>query len=390
MDLLQQLFPELSQTELIFHAIIFIGNITLFLFARPILKLIEGRRVSDTKVRIFRAVNVLVFILHFIGLVLIRINVDFQAYFSKLGYSIMLIYGAMLFYNFFCAQSRKRFGRQRTLDNNTVYLETYSSRMVDLVFLVVLILSVIYFLILIWNAEHLFAGIYGVIAAFLAFTSGIWAPDIISGLIILNTEILEDGDVVVIDGHENEYVIGRVTLIYVILYDIRNNHRTLMRNSQFTERRIDNLSRVTSSSGIRQALLYKIGYPSFSDDPETRKAELSDFKSRIGDMFEQAYSVCCEQENIMVNANAPFEWALTNAGDFALEYTLWIYLDRIPNTKVTATVRKHLMGTIYKINEAVFDASIAEGIDLSTPNVHQVVMAETAPPPPVKSKPAKA
>ena len=390
MDLLQQLFPELSQPELIVHAIIFIGNITLFLFARPILKLIEGRRVSDTKVRIFRAVNVLVFILHFIGLVLIRINVDFQAYFSKLGYSIMLIYGAMLFYNFFCAQSRKRFGKQRTLDNNTVYLETYSSRMVDLVFLVVLILSVIYFLILIWNAEHLFAGIYGVIAAFLAFTSGIWAPDIISGLIILNTEILEDGDVVVIDGHKNEYVIGRVTLIYVILYDIRNNHRTLMRNSQFTERRIDNLSRVTSSSGIRQALLYKIGYPSFSDDPETRKAELSDFKSRIGDMFEQAYSVCCEQENIMINANAPFEWALTNAGDFALEYTLWIYLDRIPNTKVTATVRKHLMGTIYKINEAVFDASIAEGIDLSTPNVHQVVMAKTAPPPPVKSKPAKA
>jgi len=60
---------------------------------------------------------------------------------------------------------------------------------------------------------------------------------------------------------------------------------------------------------------------------------------------------------------------MTNAGDYALEYTLWIYLQRIPNTKVTATVRRHLMGTIYKVNEAVFTASVHEGVDLSTPDI---------------------
>ncbi len=376
MDFLQQLLPELGRTELWFHIIVFVGNILLFLLARPILKWIDLRSATNTKVRIFRSVNVLVFILHFLGLFLIRVNTGFESYFINIGYTIMVIYGAMLLYNLLCAQSRKRFGKQRTFDDKKVYLETYSSRMVDLFFLVFIVLTAIYILILIWNAQEWFTGIYGILAAFLAFTSSIWAPDIISGLIILNTEILEDGDVVLIDGHKNEYVIGRVTLIYVVLYDIRNNNRTLMRNSQFTESRIDNLSRVTSSAGIRQALTYKIGYPKLTGDRDARLATLAEFKKQIGDMFEAAYATCVADEDIMVNGAKPFDWAMTNAGDFALEYTLWIYLDKIPNTKITSTIRKHLMGTIYKVNEAVYDASIAEDIDLSTPNVQQIIMPD--------------
>ncbi len=373
MEALQQLFPELSRGEIGVHGLIFIGNIVLFLLAKPILTLIDRTSVTESKVRLFRSVNVIVFGLHMLGLLLIRANIQYQSYFINIGYSIMAIYGMMLFYNLLGAQSKKRFGKERTLDGKPVYMETYSSRMVNLVLMVILILTTIYILILIWNAQNLFAGIYGILAAFLAFTSSIWAPDIISGLIILNTEILEDGDVVIIDGHPNEYVIGRVTLIYVVLYDIRNNHRTLMRNSQFTERRIDNLSRVTSSSGVRKGLLYKIGYPAFTGSKEERLAALADFKKSVGDMFEAANKNCVDDEDIMINPAKPFDWAMTNAGDYALEYTLWIYLERIPNTKITSTIRKHLMGTIYKVNEAVYEASIAENIDLSTPDVLSIL-----------------
>ncbi|NNE56762.1 MAG: mechanosensitive ion channel [Hellea sp.] len=376
MEFLQQLLPGLDQTKLTIHLIIFVGNIALFLLARPILKFIDPSAVTNSKVRLFRSINVLVFLLHLFGMVLIRQGIEFQSYFINIGYSIMAVYGAMLFYNFLCAQSRKRFGKQRTVDEKSLFFETYSSRMVNLVVLIILILTTIYILILVWNAEEMFTGIYGILAAFLAFTSGIWAPDIISGLIILNTEILEDGDVVVIDGHPNEYVIARVTLIYLVLYDIRNNHRTLMRNSQFTESRVDNLSRVTSSSGLRRAMVYKIGYPAFSGNRDTRLAQLADFKSRIEDMFKIANQTCAENENIKINTSKPFTWAMTSAGDFALEYTLWVYLERIPNTKITSTIRRHLMGTIYGVNEAVYDASIAENIDLSTPNVHQVVAVD--------------
>ena len=62
---------------------------------------------------------------------------------------------------------------------------------------------------------------------------------------------------------------------------------------------------------------------------------------------------------------------MTSAGDFALEYTLWFYLDRIPNTKITSTIRRHFMGTLYRVNEAVFTASVEQGVDLSTPDIVQ-------------------
>jgi len=385
LDTLSQLFPQLGQTQLMLHMVIFVGNIILFLLAKPILKLIDPVGATEPKVRLFRAVNVAVFVLHLLGLLLIRANFEDQGYFTNVGYSIMSVYGMMLLYSFMGAQVKKRFGKKRTLDSKTVFMETYSSRLVNLVMLLILILTLIYILILIWNAQDKFTGIYGILAAFLGFTATIWAPDIISGMIILNTEILEDGDVVKIDGHQNEYIIGRVTLIYVVLYDIRNNNRTLMRNSQFTHNRIDNLSRVTSTNGIRQGLLYKIGYPGFTGHRDERSAQLTEFKDRISDMFTAANKVCIENEDIMVNETKPFEWALTSAGDFALEYTLWIYLEKIPNTKITSTIRKHLMGTIYKVNEAVYDASIAEDIDLSTPNVQQIVMPEATEIPPLKT-----
>ena len=140
-----------------------------------------------------------------------------------------------------------------------------------------------------------------------------------------------------------------------------------MRNSQFTSNRVDNLSRVASSRGVRQALKYNIGYPQFTGDEQSRAAQLAEFKKRIDHLFEGAEKSCTENENIKINENSAFEWALTSAGDYALEYTLWIYLERIPNTKVTSTLRKHLMGTIYKVNEAVYTSSILEDIDLSTP-----------------------
>ena len=371
MDILNNIIPHLSQTEWLGHGFIFALNIALFIFARPLLNLIAPDEDNKSKVKIFRALNVLVLILHLLDLILTGTASNYRHYFINLGYSLMILYAGMLAYSFLGSVSKKRFGRERQLDNKTVYSETYSTRLVKLVLLVLIVLTTIYALIMIWGANSLLetTGIFGILMAFLAFTSSVWAPDIISGLIILNSQSLEDGDVVVIDGHSNEYVISRVTLIYVILYDIRNNHRTLMRNSLFTGQRVDNLSRVASTNGVRQALTYKIGYPQFTGRADTRAEQLAEFRKTIDDMFSRAFEACKERDDVKINETKDFEWALTNAGDYALEYTLWIYLERIPNTKITSRLRQHLMGTIYKVNEEVYTASILENIDLSTPDV---------------------
>jgi hypothetical protein len=366
------LLPELSQPQWAAHILIFVVNISLLLLAKPILNLVESNRNNESKHRIFTYLNILVLILHGLDLLLLRLSANYENYFINVGMSLMSVYAGMFCYTLCEFLAKKRFGAEKVIDDKTIYLDTYSTRLVDLILLFTIGITVIYTLIKIWGADSMLeaTGIFGIVAALLAFTSNIWAPDIISGLIILNTQILEDGDVVVLDGYPDEYIISKVTVNYVVLYDIRNNHRTLIRNSQFTQRKIDNLSRVASTDGVRQSLSYKIGYPNFSGGSgEERAEELANYRNRIDRMFESAFAHSCDQQDIKINPNRDFEWALTSTGDFALHYTLWVYLERIPNTKVTATIRRHLMGTLYKINEAVFTASIVEGIDLSTPNL---------------------
>lgn len=371
------IFPELSQAHWMLHILVFAINITLLLAARPIVNLVDPDKDNETKISIFRTLNALVLILHALDLTLLSLDKSYENYFIRLGLSLMTVYAGLFTYSLCCYLSRKRFGIKKTLDGSSMYLDSYSSRLVDILLLVVLALTTIYTLIKIWGADSMLetTGIFGIVFAFLAFTSNIWAPDIISGLIILNTEMLVDGDVVLVDGHPDEYIISKVTLIYVILYDVQNNHRTLIRNNQFIRNKIDNLSRIASTDGIRQALKYKIGYPAIKGQTkEGRKKQFLNFKDQVDRMFSLAEQNCSNKPGITINHGSSFEWAMTSAGDYALEYTLWIYLGRIPNTKITAKIRKHLMGTIHKVNEAVYYASIVEGVDLSTPVLSQVTL----------------
>ena len=371
------LIPDLNQTEWVIHAIVLIVNLGLFLLVRPILGLIDSGGDQDKRVKIFQTLNILVFVLHVIDLVLLSASNNYENYFIRVGLSLIAIYVGLFVQSFGSHLSKRRFGTEKIFDGNSVFVDSYSSRLVDIIFLAVVIVTMIYALIKIWGADSMLetTGIFGILAAFMAFTSNIWAPDIISGLIILNTQVLEDGDVVVVDGYPDEYIISKVTLIYVILYDIRNNHRTLIRNSQFTQSKIDNLSRVASTDGIRQALVYNIGYPSISaSDEELRQKQLLSFQNRINRLFEKVQQQCVEKKDIAVSERRAFEWALTSAGDYALQYTLWFYLEKLPTTKVTSTVRKHFVGTRYKVNELVYYQSVVEQIELATPMLNQLTI----------------
>ncbi len=386
MDFIQGLWNEVVSGARPLLTALLVVNIILLVLARPIVSLIApGETHPSSKVRIFQALNLLLILFHVIDFGLRQLLPDaYEGYVIKIGMSLMSVYAGVFLHNLAGTLSRKRFGRERKLDNETIHVETYNSRLVGIVLLSVIVLTVVYVLIKIWGADSLLetTGIFGIFIAFLAFTSGIWAPDIVSGLIILNSDILVDGDVVVIDGHPDEFIIARVTLIYVVLYDVRNNHRTLLRNTQFIQSRIDNLSRIASTDGIRLPFRYNIGYPDMPDSREARITELAGYRKRIDRMFEAAYAACTADDTVRVNPNTKFEWAMTNAGDDALEYTLWIYLERIPNTKITATVRRHLMGTLYRTNEAVLTAAMAEGIDLSTPRLVDARLSSPEPLPP--------
>ncbi len=375
----------LSDSEFAIHIIIFVINILLLIFAKPLINAFQSRE-SETKnkVRILRFLNILVLALHLLDLLLLSLNIKYEQYFVRIGSTFIVLYIGLYLFSILSYFSRKRFGSEKKIDDKKIFFDTYSSRLINIIALVIIVFSCLYALIKIWGADSMLetTGIFGIFVAFLAFTSNVWAPDIISGLIILNSQLLEDGDVVMIHGSKDEYIITKVSFIYVILYDVRNNHRTLIKNSQFLHSKIENLSRVASTEGIRQSLTYKIGYPNLSNlTPDERQKSLDRFYAKIERMFNTVNEVARNREDIKINNNRDFEWALTSAGDYALEFTLWFCLERLPNTKLTSTIRVHLMGTVYKINEQVFRASITEGLDLSTPvltNVSASILTEEA------------
>ncbi len=370
--ILSWFLPDLSTIEWTGHIAILLWSVLMVLFSGRLFSMVENTSSTLLKMKAFRSLNFLVIILMLADLFLLRFHQNYEQLFSKVGLSIFTIYSAVYLYSLASFHAFKRFGAERTIDNRTVYTETYSTRIINLLLVACATFGMFYIVIKIWGADSLLetTGLMGILVGFLAFTAPVWAPDIISGLIILNSQMLEDGDVVVIDDFPNEYIIIKVSFVYVTLYDVRNNHRALIKNSRFLSGKIDNLSKIASTEGMRGKLSYNIGYPKFEGRSGKERTEaLQAFLKKIDNMFTRAFEECVNSDAIQINVNKPFEWTITQTGDYALEFTMWFYFARVPNTKVTATARKHLMGTVYKINQAVYHASIFENIDLSTPDL---------------------
>lgn len=364
--------PDLTQAQWAIHGVVFACNLLLLFFAKPVINRIDPGQDHSTALRFFVTINVLFLILHIFDLLLMTITTSYENLFIKMAHSALCFYSSVLIFKIGNVFFRKRFGKVKTFEGEKIYLDSYSSRIVEIIFLVVVFLLTTYTLIKIWDMDSLLetTGIFGIIIGFIALTSNAWAPDVLSGLIILNTKILEDGDVVVVDGYKDEYIIHKVSFIYTILYDIRNNHRTFIRNKRFIESKIDNLSRIASTDGIRKSLTYKIGYPELSSsDINVRQAALESFNRRVDKLFSTANEIAISKKELPIKNKKEFEWHLTNTGDYALEYTLFVYLESVPTTKVTSLARKHLLSSLYTINAIVLEAAATAGLELKTPDL---------------------
>ena len=125
--------------------------------------------------------------------------------------------------------------------------------------------------------------------------------------------------------------------------------------------------------------MFNIAYAnSQSNKADEREQILAAHKKTVDKMFSRAFDECKNNDLIKINNNKAFEWSITNTADYALEYTLWIYLEKAPSTKVTSTIRKHLIATKYKINEAVYSASVIENVCLATPALTEVELKQSS------------
>lgn len=345
---------ELSLARLsAYHYAVIAVNLILLVLARPLVEKLgtnSGRRQLDFQVNALRGLNLA-----------ILVTVCYYAYYSvntesggpvlKLLSILVMIYLAYLAANIASYIMRRRYGKVTTTPDGTQTSDTYHSRMLTLVVSAFIAVVALIAVIRIAGLNSLLeaGGVVGFIGVFLALTQAAWAPDIISGLILLNSDMVSEGDLIEIETPEP--FLGRVfktKIFHTVLIDVINNHRVMISNSKLRDYTIHSLSKFASARGLRERLVFKIGYDTDS--------------VKIKKMFAQAFAVACADTQSFLDETHPLQIKVLDAGDHAVEWGVFYYLKEV----------QHLVATRQLLIEAILDTSNEYNISLATPHTHVV------------------
>ena len=243
---------------------------------------------------------------------------------------------------------RVRFGRPvQHAGSGQRIADTYASRALSIFITVFIAIMALISIIRVAGFSSLLeaGGVIGFIGVFLALTQSAWAPDIISGLVILNSKMFKERDVIKINdgGEEMLAIVYRTLAFHTELLNLVDNHRVMIKNSKIREHTVHNLSRYASARGLRETLLFKIGY----DVPT----------AQVKAMFNSAFEAAVMDTDIPVEDQHPLEIRLKDTGDHAIEWSLHYY-----TKDETALIKTRQL-----FREKILESSIEYGISLSTP-----------------------
>lgn len=259
---------------------------------------------------------------------------------------IVVLYLSYLSVTLFGRLIRRRYGKAVQAGGVERIADTYASRILSLFLTVFIFIIALISVVRIAGFSSLLetGGVIGFIGVMLALTQGAWAPDIISGLIILNTKLLAERDVIRLnDGNADLYaIVYRTRAFHTELLSLVDNHRLMIRNSNLREHTVHNLSRYASAKGLREGLTFKLGH---NLKPEHVRA-----------LFNEAYKQA-EADSLPIEFQYPLEVRLQDAGDHAVEWSIHYY------TKDESA----LIATRQAFRERVLNAAFDRDVDLSTP-----------------------
>jgi len=321
-------------------------SLVLFFAATPVCRWFSDDDSLITRVSMMRALNFLIIVAVLVN----ALYLDKSAWLVKTTQSLIVIYFTVLFtqiINFFI---RQRFGKVRKTKNRIIISDTYSSRGLSLVVTIVMgIIAIISCLRLLGLNSLLEAGgALGVIGLVLAMTQASWAPDIISGLIILNSRFCEDGDVIQfnMDGKEMVASIFKTKLFHTECLDLANNHRIMVRNAKLRDYGLQNLSRFASARGLRERLLFNIDY--------------KHSKAEVTQMIQRAFANIDQEEAVREEQYEP-EIMVFDTGDYAVTWAVYYYIKDI----------KRLLAIRQLFRSYILTESIKSDISLATPVLQQ-------------------
>lgn len=185
----------------------------------------------------------------------------------------------------------------------------------------------------------------------LALPQGSWAPDIISGLVILNSRLVGEGDVIEY-GDGGDRVVGvvfRTKVFYTEVLHLVNNHRVTMQNARLRALTIHNLSRFASARGLRESISIKVSY--------------GVEQQRINALFENVFQRAAGDSSIAVEPQYEPEIGAFAAGDYAVEWSCFYY------TKDA----KYLIRTRQLLLALTLETAREQGISLATPDLYRKI-----------------
>ncbi|MBT8114419.1 MAG: mechanosensitive ion channel, partial [Arenicella sp.] len=174
-------------------------------------------------------------------------------------------------------------------------------------------------------------GALGIIGLFLAMTQASWAPDMISGLIILNSRLCEEGDVIQfnMDGTWITGSVFRTKLFHTEILDLTNNHRLMVRNAKLRDYGVQNLSRFASARGLRERLLFNIDYR--HDENE------------VVDMIERAFTEFDKSDGSR-EEQYEHEIMVYDTGDYAVTWAVYYYIKDVKKLlKIRQVFRSYIL-----------------------------------------------
>jgi len=323
------------------------GVFLLLLFSRPLLRLIFSERDEKRfqgRLNLFRLACLMALVI-----LLVRAVAHPAAeslWFTRLFSVLLILYVAYLVFYVASRLILRRYGRERQRDEEVVYVETYSSRLLTIVagILIGVVALVAVIRVLGFTTWLEAGGVLGVLGVMLALTQGSWVPDLVSGLVILNSRLVEEGDVVQLGERKDEvFMVFRTRLFFTEFLHLANNHRLLIQNSRLRGMTVQNLSRFASARGLREALTIQVSYDVTEE--------------QVQKLFEQVMSEAKEDPDVPVEEKYEAEIRPVNGGDYAVEWACFYY------TKEA----RSLLRTRQLMLALVLRAAREQGISLATP-----------------------
>lgn len=344
-----------SQLDTI-HYIVIALNLLLFSLARPILERLLAKREQkqfDFQVSVMRGLNLAILAV-----------VCYNAFYSQPNSSgaggngmalrvlsiLVVLYLAYLTVNIASYLMRRRYGKVYTVNDGMEVSETYRSRMLSLVFSTFVAVVALIAVIRIAGFSSLLeaGGVVGFVGVFLALTQAAWAPDIISGLVLLNSDMVSEGDLIELDDPPLLCRVFKTKIFHTVVIDVINNHRVMISNSRLRGQTIHTLSKFASARGLRERLVFKIGY-----DADSRK---------VKELFKEVFNTACAMDGCALDETHPLEVRVLDTGDHAVEWGFFYYIKDVQS----------LVATRQLLMEMMLTASVDHNISLATPQTHVV------------------